>query len=152
MSSQSCVCGRTQRGGGTGGPEHPSPGKSQVTLCFLWNTGTDPSREPLGSNCFSREIRSALCKLSWRLKKWRNVSLVDLPFWNGRDCWHAWNAQNMKPGYRFHILRILRVGIRLYDWSVNINERMHRRKRTHRMKPGVCSIDSRLWSQGNTCE
>ena len=55
--------------GGTGGQD--SPGKSQVAICFFRNTGTDPSRETIGpfwSNCFSREVRTALCEICWWLK------------------------------------------------------------------------------------
>ena len=56
---------RLMRGyiGGIGGLD-PTPGKSQVVICILRNTGTEPPREaigPLGSNCFSREVRTALC-------------------------------------------------------------------------------------------
>ena len=43
----------------------PSPGKSQVAIGFLRNSGTDPQKEtigPLGFNCFSKEVRTALCE------------------------------------------------------------------------------------------
>ena len=40
--------------GGTGGLD--PPGKSQVAIGSLRNTGMDPV---LGSNCFSREVRMA---------------------------------------------------------------------------------------------
>ena len=52
--------------GRTGGPDPPpsTHGKSQVAIGFLRNSGTNPHREPmgpLGSNCFSREVRTVLC-------------------------------------------------------------------------------------------
>ena len=49
-----------------------TPGKSQVAIDFLRNTGKEPPRKaigPLGSNCFSRKVRSALCEICWWLKK-----------------------------------------------------------------------------------
>ena len=53
-------------GGGQGVWTPLSPGKSQVAICFLRNSGTDPPWEaigPLGSNCSSREVRTTLCEL-----------------------------------------------------------------------------------------
>ena len=41
----------------------PTPGKSQVDVCFLINTGSDRPREaigPKGFNCFSREVCTVL--------------------------------------------------------------------------------------------
>ena len=46
---------------GTLGPD--PPGKSQITICFLKNTGMDLFKEqldPLGSNCFLREVHTTL--------------------------------------------------------------------------------------------
>ena len=56
-------------GGGAGaGVRTPTPpGKSQVVICFLRNISTDAPREaigPLGSNCFTRGARTALCEIS----------------------------------------------------------------------------------------
>ena len=45
----------------------PTPGKSQVAICFLRHTGTDSPRDairPLESNHFSREVRTAVCEIS----------------------------------------------------------------------------------------
>ena len=56
----------------------PPLGKLQVVIGFLRNTGTDPHREaivPLGSNCFSREVRTALCKIHWWLKQNKRKTL-----------------------------------------------------------------------------
>ena len=42
------------------------PGKSQVAIGFLGTTGTDSPQEaigPHGSNCFSKEVRTALCEI-----------------------------------------------------------------------------------------
>ena len=53
------------------------PGKSQVAIGFLKISGTDPSREaigPDGSNCFSREVRTALVEISWLLRNWLSGS------------------------------------------------------------------------------
>ena len=53
---------------GTGGLDPPPPAKSQVAIGFLRNIGTDLPREvigPLRSNCFSREVSTALCKIRW---------------------------------------------------------------------------------------
>ena len=44
------------------GPDS-TPGKSQVVVGFLRNTDTNPHREAIGSNCFSREVRMALCEI-----------------------------------------------------------------------------------------
>ena len=44
-------------------PEGGGPEKSQVAVCFLRNAGTDLPQEaigPLGSNCFSMEVGTAL--------------------------------------------------------------------------------------------
>ena len=39
--------------------------KSQVAICFLRNTGTDPTPEAIGpSASFWREVRKALCEIS----------------------------------------------------------------------------------------
>ena len=49
---------------GTGGPD--PHGKSQVAICVHRNAGMDIPREaigPKGSNCFSREVPMALCKI-----------------------------------------------------------------------------------------
>ena len=57
-----------------GGDLTSLPGKSHVAIGFLRNTGTGPPRKaigPLGSKCFSREVRSALCKILWLLKSGR---------------------------------------------------------------------------------
>ena len=43
---------------GAEGPD-PLPGKSQVAIGFLRISVSDP----LGSNCFSREVRTALCEI-----------------------------------------------------------------------------------------
>ena len=55
---------------GTG--DRPPPGKSHVTIGFLINSGTDTHRKairPLGSNCFSGEVHTALCEIhSWQKK------------------------------------------------------------------------------------
>ena len=51
-----------EEGSGVPGPH----GKSQVTVGFLRNSGTDPPREaigPLGSNCSSKEVRTTHCKI-----------------------------------------------------------------------------------------
>ena len=43
-----------------------SPEKSQVAIGSNRNNGTDLLREaigPLGSNCFSREVRTTLCAI-----------------------------------------------------------------------------------------
>ena len=50
-------------GGDRSGP--PPPGKSQVGIGFLRYTDTDPPQEGIGpgSNSFSREVRTALCKI-----------------------------------------------------------------------------------------
>ena len=50
------------RGQGGGGGPNP-PGKSQVALCILRNTGMGTPREAVGpilSNCFSREVPTAV--------------------------------------------------------------------------------------------
>ena len=63
--------------GGVGGVWTPPPGKSQVAIGSLRNTGTDPSREaigPKGANCFSREVRTAP-----RLAKCRQISIFAMP-------------------------------------------------------------------------
>ena len=52
------------RGGAGGLDPH---GKSQVAIGFLRHSGTNYPREaigPLGSNCFSREVHTALSALS----------------------------------------------------------------------------------------
>ena len=59
-----CVC--VGGGGGWGGGLDPTPGKSQMFIGFLRNTGTDPPRQAIGhqgSNCFSREDRKTLCEI-----------------------------------------------------------------------------------------
>ena len=38
------------------------PGISQVAIGILRNSGTNPTRE---ANCFSREVRTALCEIRW---------------------------------------------------------------------------------------
>ena len=53
-----------QKGEGYNGSRHP--GKSQVAIGFLRNTGTDPHQEAIGhfrSNFFSREVCTALCEI-----------------------------------------------------------------------------------------
>ena len=50
------------RGVGTGGQD--PAGKSQVAIGFLRKPGTDP----LGSNCFSNEVCTALCEICYWLK------------------------------------------------------------------------------------
>ena len=70
------------------------PGKSQVAIGFLWNTGTDHPREaigPLGSNCHSREVCTGLCVPKILMTKknvvmtlsWRNF--LDPPMRIGRN-------------------------------------------------------------------
>ena len=52
----------SSRGKGAGAQDPP---ENHEAICFLRNTGTDPSREaigPIGSNCFSREVLTALCE------------------------------------------------------------------------------------------
>ena len=49
-----------------GGRGSGPPFENQVAMCLLRNNGTDPPREaigPLGSNCYLREVRKALCKI-----------------------------------------------------------------------------------------
>ena len=56
--------GPIQRGGHGG--LTPPPGKSQVAVGILKNTGTDPPREakgPLGSNCFLMEVCLSFCEI-----------------------------------------------------------------------------------------
>ena len=49
-------------GGSQGGPGlNPTPGKSQVVIGFLRNTGTDPHREAIGP--FSRAAHTAFCEI-----------------------------------------------------------------------------------------
>ena len=58
---------REERGRGPG-----TPWKSNVAMGFLTNSDTDTPREaigPVGSNCFSREVCTALCEIPWWLKK-----------------------------------------------------------------------------------
>ena len=68
QSNDQQTCGDSE-GGGAGGPKSETPLppleiKSGYNL--IRNTGTDPHREaigPLGSNCFSRDVRTELCKI-----------------------------------------------------------------------------------------
>ena len=49
---------------GTGGLD--PHGKSEVVIGFLGNSGLDTPREaigPIGSNCFSREVQTALYEI-----------------------------------------------------------------------------------------
>ena len=62
------MCG--SRGGGWGrSQDFPSPlenNRWNQDIGLFNNTGTDPTREaigPFGSNCFMREVRTALCKI-----------------------------------------------------------------------------------------
>ena len=48
------------------GVQPPPPGKSEVAIGFLRNSGMDHPREaigPQGSNCFSSEVHTALCEI-----------------------------------------------------------------------------------------
>ena len=52
--------------GVTGGPDRHPPGNSQVAVGVLRNSGTNHPLEaigPFGSNCFSREVRTAPCEI-----------------------------------------------------------------------------------------
>ena len=52
---------------GQGVQTPPPPGKLQVAIGFLRNYCMDHPREaigPRGSNCFSREVHTALCEIS----------------------------------------------------------------------------------------
>ena len=56
---------RTDPEGGAGGPR-PLESYKLFNICFPRKTGKDPPREaigPLRSNCFSREVRTALCEI-----------------------------------------------------------------------------------------
>ena len=57
------------------------PGKSQVAIGFLINTDTDPPREAIGSNWFSREVRMTLCEMHWWLKLKLSGPLPPHPWW-----------------------------------------------------------------------
>ena len=55
-----------QKGVGAGGLPPPTPGKSQVAIGSLRNTGTYFPQEligPIRSNCLSKEARTVLCEI-----------------------------------------------------------------------------------------